>query len=119
MTIEKGIDSKANTMGVKEVVEGAVPEASVLSNVSSEMTFRLPLDASDRFPGMFTELDKKIDVMEELIEAAAEELDEAFEILQVQYDDIVTAYEMVQVQFYTSMRFFEEIHELKSVQSEA
>lgn len=61
MTIEKGIDSKANTMGVKEVVEGAVPEASVLSNVSSEMTFRLPLDASDRFPGMFTELDKKID----------------------------------------------------------
>jgi hypothetical protein len=65
------------------------------------------------------ELDKKIDVMEELIEAAEEELDEAFEILQVQYDDIVTAYEMLQVQFYTSIRFLDEIHELKSVQSEA
>lgn len=61
VTIEKGSDSELVTADVKKIVTETIPNASILSNVSSEITFRLPLDAADRFPEMFIELDKKID----------------------------------------------------------
>jgi len=60
VTIEKSIDSAKVTASVTDVVQRAVPEASVLSNVSSEITFRLPIDASDRFAEMFEQLDLKV-----------------------------------------------------------
>ena len=41
-----------------EVVTGAVSDASPLSNVGTEMTFQLPLDASGQFVGLFEKLDE-------------------------------------------------------------
>ena len=42
------------------IVKGAVPSASVLSNVGTEMKFQLPIGESARFVGMFKMLDKQI-----------------------------------------------------------
>ena len=60
VTIEKNNDTQEVVKGVTDIVESAIPQASVLSNVSSEITFRLPLEASDQFPDMFAELDEKV-----------------------------------------------------------
>jgi hypothetical protein len=43
-----------------EIVTFAVPEASLLSNVGSEMKFQLPMGASSQFGPMFDGLDKQI-----------------------------------------------------------
>lgn len=61
ITIEKSTDSDKMSDSTAALVERAVPEASMLSNVSSEMTFRLPLESAGRFAAMFSDLDKKID----------------------------------------------------------
>jgi len=42
------------------IVKGAVPSASVLSNVGTEMKFQLPLDESNGFVAMFELLDAQI-----------------------------------------------------------
>eukprot|EP00550_Attheya_septentrionalis_P003060 CAMPEP_0198282180 /NCGR_PEP_ID=MMETSP1449-20131203/2021_1 /TAXON_ID=420275 /ORGANISM="Attheya septentrionalis, Strain CCMP2084" /LENGTH=1933 /DNA_ID=CAMNT_0043978311 /DNA_START=256 /DNA_END=6057 /DNA_ORIENTATION=+ len=49
---------------LKNIVIGGVPEATVLSNVGSEMSFQLPLGASTKFVDMFGELDRKVESRE-------------------------------------------------------
>jgi ATP-binding cassette subfamily A (ABC1) protein 3 len=44
-----------------EIVKGAVPNASLLSNVGTEMSYQLPLAASAAFTGMFEQLDSEAD----------------------------------------------------------
>mmetsp|Transcript_38849 Transcript_38849/g.85269 ORF Transcript_38849/g.85269 Transcript_38849/m.85269 type:complete len:2010 (+) Transcript_38849:258-6287(+) len=44
-----------------DIVTGAVREASLLSNVGNEISFQLPIDSSERFPDMFSELDEMVD----------------------------------------------------------
>eukprot|EP00978_Attheya_sp_CCMP212_P013362 scaffold33622_cov51-Attheya_sp.AAC.3 len=49
---------------LKNIVIGGVPEATMLSNVGSEMSFQLPLGASTKFVDMFGELDRKVESCE-------------------------------------------------------
>jgi ATP-binding cassette, subfamily A (ABC1), member 3 len=46
---------------LKEIVTGAVSEASLLSNVGTEMSFQLPLGAAANFTPMFDALDAEVD----------------------------------------------------------
>ena len=64
LTIGTGIKPTQSENDVLDIVQNAVAEASVVSNSGSEITFRLPLDASDRFPPMFTQLEQKVDSQE-------------------------------------------------------
>ena len=64
LTIGTGIKPTHSENDVLNIVQNAVAEASVVSNSGSEITFRLPLDASDRFPPMFTQLEQKVDSQE-------------------------------------------------------
>lgn len=58
ISIEKKSESASVDATVTDIIVGAVPEATVLSNVSSELSFQLPLDSSSQFISMFAELDK-------------------------------------------------------------
>jgi ATP-binding cassette, subfamily A (ABC1), member 3 len=75
LTIEKGTEadyrkSSDNTQDrnepfncddvLKEIVKQAVPEASLLSNVRSELSYQLPIGAASRFPKMFERLDQQV-----------------------------------------------------------
>jgi ATP-binding cassette, subfamily A (ABC1), member 3 len=46
---------------LKQIVTGAVPEASLVSEVGSEMSFQLPLSSAPAFPPMLSELDEQVD----------------------------------------------------------
>jgi ATP-binding cassette, subfamily A (ABC1), member 3 len=46
---------------LKQIVTGAVPEASLVSEVGSEMSFQLPLSAAPAFPPMLSDLDEQVD----------------------------------------------------------
>ncbi|GKY90545.1 hypothetical protein MPSEU_000028200 [Mayamaea pseudoterrestris] len=46
---------------VEQVIEKAVEEAVLLSNVGSEISYQLPLGASSKFPPMFESLDRLVD----------------------------------------------------------
>jgi ATP-binding cassette subfamily A (ABC1) protein 1 len=61
ITIEKSKDAQGDSGEVAAIIHRAAPRASTLSNISSEMTFQLPLETADRFPEMFNELDRKIE----------------------------------------------------------
>lgn len=43
------------------VVKGAVPEATLLTNVGTEMSYQLPLGAAPNFTPMFDQLDEQVD----------------------------------------------------------
>jgi hypothetical protein len=43
------------------IVDGSVPEATLLTNVGTEMSFQLPLGAASSFAPMFEQLDAEID----------------------------------------------------------
>ena len=54
-------EERKDLNGILEaIVTGAVPSATVLSNVGTEMKFQLPIGESARFVGMFTMLDEQI-----------------------------------------------------------
>jgi ATP-binding cassette subfamily A (ABC1) protein 1 len=70
LTIEKLPQANGESKGgeqnniedkLKHIVIGGVPEATVLSNVGSEMSFQLPLGASTKFVDMFGELDGEVE----------------------------------------------------------
>ena len=46
---------------LEEIVTGSVKEASLLSNVGTEMSFQLPIGAASTFAPMFEQLDKEVD----------------------------------------------------------
>jgi ATP-binding cassette, subfamily A (ABC1), member 3 len=46
---------------LNDIVSDAVPEASLLSNVGSEMSYQLPIGAASQFPQMFEGLDEQVD----------------------------------------------------------
>lgn len=52
--------TSANDDTIKDIVLGAVDKAALLGNVGTEMSFQLPLGASDKFVPMFEELDGEI-----------------------------------------------------------
>jgi len=60
ITVEKGNDSPSVSKDISNIVRDAIPKAQILSDVSSEMTFQLPLSASHCFAPMFEGLDKKV-----------------------------------------------------------
>lgn len=64
ITIEKKSESSAVDKTVTDIVMSSVPQASVLSNVSSELSFQIPLDASSSFTQMFAELDRIVESQE-------------------------------------------------------
>lgn len=47
--------------GIKELVESAVPEASLLNDVGTEVRYQIPLGAASKFPVMFEGLDSEAD----------------------------------------------------------
>ena len=46
---------------LEQVVLGAVPEATLLNNVGTELSFQLPIGAADKFTPMFAQLDREMD----------------------------------------------------------
>lgn len=46
---------------LKKIVKSAVPEATRLSNTSTEMSYQLPIGAASRFAPMFARLDEEVD----------------------------------------------------------
>lgn len=46
---------------LKEIVTGAVKEASLLTNVGTEMSFQLPIAGASKFGPMFDGLDEKVE----------------------------------------------------------
>ena len=61
ITIEKKSKDPSVDEAVKDIVMQSVPEATVLSNVSSELSFQLPLDAASSFVSMFADLDDVVE----------------------------------------------------------
>jgi ABC-type multidrug transport system, ATPase component len=61
VTIERSKGAEGDSGEVEAIIHRAAPHASMLSNISSEMTFQLPLETADRFLEMFNELDRKIE----------------------------------------------------------
>jgi ATP-binding cassette subfamily A (ABC1) protein 3 len=55
------VDQDAVDDMLMKIVNRAVPNASLLSNVGTEMSYQLPLAASDAFTGMFDQLDAETD----------------------------------------------------------
>lgn len=55
------VDQHAVDDKLMDIVKGAVPNASLLSNVGTEMSYQLPLAASPAFTGMFEQLDTEAD----------------------------------------------------------
>jgi ATP-binding cassette, subfamily A (ABC1), member 3 len=51
----------ANDDRIKRIVKEAVPEASLLNNVGSELSYQLPVGAAPKFGPMFEQLDAEID----------------------------------------------------------
>jgi ATP-binding cassette subfamily A (ABC1) protein 3 len=47
--------------GLEKIVLGAVPEATLLNNVGTEMSFQLPIGAAAKFTPMFEKLDHEMD----------------------------------------------------------
>jgi ATP-binding cassette subfamily A (ABC1) protein 3 len=58
---DASVDQRAVDDKLEEIVKGAVPKASLLSNVGTEMSYQLPLAASAAFSGMFEQLDVEAD----------------------------------------------------------
>lgn len=76
------ISAGANEEHLKDIVMGAVTEAALLSNVGTEISFQLPLSASDKFVPMFEQLDdetKKGNVKSYGVSITT--LDEVFQII--------------------------------------
>jgi hypothetical protein len=44
---------------LEKIVRSAVPEASLLNNVGTEMSFQLPIGAASQFTPMFEALDRR------------------------------------------------------------
>lgn len=61
ITIDKKSESNSVDDTVTDIIVNAVPEATILSNVSSELSFQLPLDSSSQFVKMFYDLDKVVE----------------------------------------------------------
>eukprot|EP00358_Blepharisma_japonicum_P005429 CAMPEP_0202940626 /NCGR_PEP_ID=MMETSP1395-20130829/752_1 /ASSEMBLY_ACC=CAM_ASM_000871 /TAXON_ID=5961 /ORGANISM="Blepharisma japonicum, Strain Stock R1072" /LENGTH=1359 /DNA_ID=CAMNT_0049635207 /DNA_START=1192 /DNA_END=5271 /DNA_ORIENTATION=- len=63
LTIVKNIGAtdKETSHKIKDLVQKIIPEAEVLSDVSAECTFQIPLSASPIFSHFFKELDKRRD----------------------------------------------------------
>lgn len=59
--VETGVLAETVDQKLEKIVTGAVSGASLLSNVGTEMSFQLPLDASSSFRPMFDDLDKEVD----------------------------------------------------------
>lgn len=53
--------NKASSMGINHLVKSAVPNATLLNDVGTEVRYQLPLGASDKFAAMFGALDKEVD----------------------------------------------------------
>jgi len=47
--------------GIRELVESAVPEATLLNDVGTEVRYQIPLVAASKFPAMFEGLDSEAD----------------------------------------------------------
>jgi len=52
--------SDGSTQAIKELITHSVPRAELVSNVGSEVGFRLPLDCASQFPPLLRELDDRI-----------------------------------------------------------
>jgi hypothetical protein len=48
---------------VSQLVKEHVSTASLISSVGTELSFRLPIDASEHFPAMLRQLDKQKDTL--------------------------------------------------------
>lgn len=61
VTIEKNQSNSRIVSGLIDSVRSIVPEASLFSNIKSEMTFQLPIRSSERFPSLFNFLESHVD----------------------------------------------------------
>jgi len=55
------LDRYENHAGLKELVENAVPEATLLNDVGMEVRYQIPLVAASKFPAMFQGLDDQVE----------------------------------------------------------
>ena len=51
------------SVDLEELVESAVPEATLLNNVGTEVRYQLPLGAASKFPALFQRLDDETDIV--------------------------------------------------------
>jgi hypothetical protein len=56
------IGMHGNDDNLKQIVTGAVSEASLLNNVGAELSYQLPMGAASKFTTMFEGLDKEADI---------------------------------------------------------
>lgn len=63
---DKGKDEAAHggDETLQKIVIGNVKDASLLSNVGTEISFQLPMSSSSQFPPMFEGLDEQVDIGE-------------------------------------------------------
>ena len=47
--------------GVKRIVTDAIPQAKVITDVGAELSYKLPIGESSKFPSLFEQLDKQIE----------------------------------------------------------
>lgn len=61
LTVERTRTDKESSERLVKQVTSHVPEASLLTDVGSELSFQLPVGGSAKFPAMFEEIDSEID----------------------------------------------------------
>mmetsp|Transcript_15159 Transcript_15159/g.25138 ORF Transcript_15159/g.25138 Transcript_15159/m.25138 type:complete len:1684 (-) Transcript_15159:977-6028(-) len=54
-------DAATSDETLKDIVHDAVPKATMLSNVGTELSFQLPIGAASQFMPMFEQLDREVD----------------------------------------------------------
>ena len=57
MTIEKTDATAFNSEQMKDIIHTRIPEAKLLTDVGTELTFQLPFSSSDKFQGVFEYID--------------------------------------------------------------
>jgi ATP-binding cassette subfamily A (ABC1) protein 3 len=60
LVIEKLNSVNCGTEPIKDLIEEYVPAANMLTDVGTEITFQLPLGASDKFPRLFENMDARM-----------------------------------------------------------
>lgn len=53
-------DTNVDSAPITKLVNAKIPEAILLSNVSAEVAFQLPMTTVEKFPDLFDELDAKL-----------------------------------------------------------
>ena len=78
MTVEKKDPVAFNTDNMIDIVTSRVPDAKVLTDVGTEITFQLPFSSTSKFQGLFELIDSRVDLGVESYGMSVTTLEEVF-----------------------------------------